>query len=494
MTERGVRHHARSFLIIPQSSFLFMRKRTLHFLHATLVFTVLLLLSVGVFTFRSLSRLIEQSDAVSHTNKVLFQTEQVISTMKDAELGQRGFLLTHDSVFVDIYTRAIQQQGEQLKIVDSLTNIRPQPVQRQRVRRLFHFAQQRNAHIQQILAASLQPERADYDLRIAALVKRGKVTMDSIRILGDSLQNTEQFLLAERIHAKERFSTNTLIMLALISFLAVMVFSGAFYFLIQEIKQRYNYELQLEKTVADLLRTNQDLEQFAYVVSHHLQEPLRKLQTFGNRLSQKYAVELKDDARFLMERMSSTAHQMQSLLTDLLVYTGLGQQADTSNFEANDLSELFQNVIIDQEKQIRELSAVVEWDQQTRSILGDAAQLELLFSHLLQNSLKFVAENRSPQISIHTFVMHGKEIPFATRSQRSVQFIKIIFADNGIGIDLEYRDKIFGLFQRLHPTDYPGTGVGLALCKRIVKHHNGYIHLADTVTGTTFHIYLPVSN
>jgi len=471
-----------------------MRKRTLQFLYTTLALTVLLLLSVGVFTFRSLSRLIEQSNAVSHTNEVLFQTEKALATMKDAELGQRGFLLTHDSVFLATYELATQQLVQQLNTVDSLTNMRPQPLQRQRVRRLFHFARQRDAHIKQILAASLQPARPDYELRITALVKRGKVTMDSIRILGDSLQNTEKLLLAERIHQKDRFSANTLVMLSLISLLAVIVFSGAFYFLIQEVKQRQNYERQLEKTVADLQRTNQDLEQFAYVVSHHLQEPLRKLQTFGNRLSQKHAVELKDDARFLMERMSSTAHQLQTLLADLLVYTELGHQAGTSSFKVFDLSEVFQKVVIEQENEIQELHATVEWDQQKCPIWGNMDQLELLFSHLLQNSLKFVAENRSPQISIHTFVLQGKEIPFATRSQRSVQFIKIIFADNGIGIDLEYRDKIFGLFQRLHPTDYTGTGVGLALCKRIVKHHNGYIHLADTATGTSFHIYLPISN
>jgi len=471
-----------------------MRKRTLQFLYTTLALTVLLLLSVGVFTFRSLSRLIEQSNAVSHTNEVLFQTEKALATMKDAELGQRGFLLTHDSVFLATYELATQQLVQQLNTVDSLTNMRPQPLQRQRVRRLFHFARQRDAHIKQILAASLQPARPDYELRITALVKRGKVTMDSIRILGDSLQNTEKLLLAERIHQKDRFSANTLVMLSLISLLAVIVFSGAFYFLIQEVKQRQNYERQLEKTVADLQRTNQDLEQFAYVVSHHLQEPLRKLQTFGNRLSQKHAVELKDDARFLMERMSSTAHQLQTLLADLLVYTELGRQAGTSSFQVFDLSEVFQKVIMEQENEIQELHATVEWDQQKSPIWGNMDQLELLFSHLLQNSLKFVAENRSPQISIHTFVLQGKEIPFATRSQRSVQFIKIIFADNGIGIDLEYRDKIFGLFQRLHPTDYTGTGVGLALCKRIVKHHNGYIHLADTATGTSFHIYLPISN
>jgi len=318
--------------------------------------------------------------------------------------------------------------------------------------------------------------------------------MDSIRVLGDSLQNTEKFLLVERIHQKDRFSANTLVMLAMISLLAILVFSVAFYFLIGEIKQRQNYERQREKIVADLERTNHDLEQFAYVVSHHLQEPLRKLQTFGDRLSQKHAGEQKDDARFLIERMSNTAHQMQSLLADLLVYTELGQQADTSNFEVFDLSEVFHKVIMDQENEIQELHATVEWDQQKRFILGDVARLELFFSHLLQNSLKFVAKNQSPQISIHTFIRQGKEIPFATRSQRSMQFIKIIFADNGMGIDLEYRDKIFGLFQRLHPTGYPGTGVGLALCKRIAKHHNGYIHLADTVTGTAFHIYLPFSN
>lgn len=489
-------------ILIPQSSYLnphpsslFMRKQTLQFLYASLAAAVLLLLSIGVFTFRSLRSLIEQSDAIAHTNKVLFQTEEVISTMKDAEIGQRGFILTHDSSFLKPYVDATQYLGRQLKLVDSLTNFRPQVVQRQRVRRLFYFAQQRDAHIKQLLAASLEPNRPDYDLRLIALLNRGKATMDSARIVVDSLQQTEKLLLEERIHHKDQLSANTLGLFTLISLLAVLMFSLAFYLLIQEIRRRQNYERQLEKTVSDLLRTNQDLEQFTYVVSHHLQEPLRKLQTFSTRLVQKHAIELGDNARFLMERMGSTANQMQTLMADLLVYTGLGLHGDTTDFEVQDLAVVFQKTVENHEKQLSAAKAMVQFDKQSWPVLGEMEQLELLFSHLLQNSLKFVVENQRPHISVHTFVITGEQMPFATQSQHDERFVKIVFTDNGIGIDMQYQDKVFGLFQRLHTADnYPGTGVGLAVCKRIVKRHNGSIHLAATEVGAAFHIYLPLAN
>jgi light-regulated signal transduction histidine kinase (bacteriophytochrome) len=319
--------------------------------------------------------------------------------------------------------------------------------------------------------------------------------MDSARIVVDSLQNTERILLAERIHQKDRLSNNTLGLLALISLLAVMMFSGAFYFLMLEIRRRQNYERQLEKTVSDLLRTNQDLEQFTYVVSHHLQEPLRKLQTFSTRLMQKHALELDDNARFLMERMSSTAIQMQTLMADLLVYTGLGLHGDTADFEVLDLAKVFQKMVKNHEKQLSSAKAIVQFDKISWQVRGDMEQLELLFSHLLQNSLKFARENQRPHISVHTFVTTGDQVPFATQKQHDERFVKIVFTDNGIGIDMQYQDKVFELFQRLHAAEnYPGTGVGLAVCKRIVKRHNGYIHLAETESGAAFHIYLPIEN
>lgn len=472
-----------------------MRKQTLQFLYATLAAAVLLLLSVGVFTFRSLRSLIEQSDAIAHTNKVLFQTEEVISTMKDAEIGQRGFILTHDSAFLKPYVDATQYLGQQLRMVDSLTNFRPLVVQRQRVRRLFYFAQQRDAHIKQLLAASLEPNSPDYDLRLIALLNRGKATMDSARIVVDSLQQTEKLLLAERTHQKDQLSANTLGLLTLISLMAVLMFSLAFYLLIQEVRRRQNYERQLEKTVSDLLRTNQELEQFTYVVSHHLQEPLRKLQTFSTRLMQKHALELDDNARFLMDRMSSTANQMQALMADLLIYTGLGLHGDAAGFEVLELTVVFQNMVKNHEKQLNAAKATVQFDQHSWPVRGDMEQLELLFSHLLQNSLKFAVENQAPHISVHTFVTTGEQMPFTTQSRRDERFVKIVFSDNGIGIDQQYQDKVFGLFQRLHAAEnYSGTGVGLAVCKRIVKRHNGYIYLAASESGAAFLIYLPLAN
>ncbi|MBC7777074.1 MAG: CHASE3 domain-containing protein [Phycisphaerae bacterium] len=469
-----------------------MRRRTLQFMYFVLGATVLLLVSIGFFAFRSLENLIEESNLVEHTSHVLFQSEQVISILRETESSQRGFIITHDSCFLGSYLETSEQVLPQIGTMDSLLNISPQSMQRERLKRLNHFVIIRLASLRQSLSVASEPPSADQQLRLMARLERGRATMDSVLILLDSMENTEKILLTERVYQKKLLSGDTLGLLTLISMLAIGLFSLAFYSVIQEVIRRQRYEQELKKTVEDLWRSNQDLEQFAYVTSHHFQEPMRKLQTFGNRLMQKYGEALSADTGFLVERMNDLAGQMQLLLDDLLIYTGVGARVNVTSFETLDLSKVFQRVIDTHQRQIGEAGAIIQLDAQPCNIRGNSAQLELLFSQLLQNSLKFVQQNRSPVISIHTFAVPGKEILGSVQEESKKEFVKIVFSDNGIGIESKYYDKVFELFQRLHPKDYPGTGAGLAICKQIVRHHNGYILLSESKIGTTFNLYLPI--
>lgn len=471
-----------------------MHKYTLRFLYIILGATVLLLLSIGIFAFLSLRNLVEEGDLVAHTNEVLFRSEEVVSTMKDAETGQRGFMITKDSVFLEPYHLAIAELGKQLMLVEALINLNPQDVQKARMVRLSRFARQRSAHLQHSLEIALEPFSPDRDMRLMATLRVGKVTMDSVRIIVNEIQATEKELLEERTKQKNRVTSNTMGWLLLISILAIGLFSAAFYFIIIEVVKRYRYERLLEKMVADLQRTNHDLEQFTFVASHHLQEPLRKMQTFSNRLEQKHAAELNPDARFLMARMNDSAQKMQVLLEDLLAYTGLSPEVGKAEMKPLNLADVIGQALKNQAAHIQTTKASLAWEKEPWKILGEESQLGLLFGHLLHNSLKFVSENALPEISIHTFATKGAEIEGVAEAQMNMDFVKIVFADQGIGIHWEYREKIFGLFQRLHHSnDYPGTGLGLAICARVVQNHNGIIRLAETPKGTTFHIFLPLA-
>jgi signal transduction histidine kinase len=470
-----------------------MRRHTLQFMYFVLAATVMLLISIGFFAFRSLEDLINESYLVEHTNNVLFQSEQLISLIREAESNQRGFILTKDSAFLQPHLQTTQKVAPQLKILDSLLNISPLPIQQQRLKRLNDFVLMRMVSMRHTIELASEPQGEDHQLRLLARLQRGRATMDSVRILLDSMGNTEKILLKERIHQKKILSADTIRLLTLISLMAIGLFSLAFYLVIQEVIRRHKYEQQLEKTVEDLRRTNQDLEQFAFVTSHHLQEPSRKLQTFGDRLLQKYGGELSEDTRFLVERMNGLANHMQALLDDLIKFTTIGAGTGMADFEKLDLSNVFKKVFDAHEKQINAANAVVYVDTQIWSIEGNFAQLELLFTQLLQNSLKFVLPNQSPIISVDTFSVLGEQIPGSMEDESQKKFVKIVFSDNGIGIEAKYHEKVFELFQRLHHyNDYSGTGVGLAICKQIVRHHNGYIQLVESKIGTTFNLYLPI--
>ncbi|MDP1813324.1 MAG: CHASE3 domain-containing protein, partial [Leadbetterella sp.] len=193
--------------------------------------------------------------------------------MRDAESCQRGYIITRDSIFLQSHLEKLQQTAPQMRTLDSLLSISPLPIQRLRLKRLNDFVIIRLASLGHTLAVADEEHNEDQQLRLMARVNRGRAIMDSVRILLDSMGDTEKILLEERIQQKNLLSKDTLGLLTLISMLAIGLFSLAFYSVIQEMIRRHRYEQQLEKTVEDLRRTNYDLEQFAFVTSHHIQEP-----------------------------------------------------------------------------------------------------------------------------------------------------------------------------------------------------------------------------
>lgn len=241
--------------------------------------------------------------------------------------------------------------------------------------------------------------------------------------------------------------------------------------------QLYKNQEDLERRIVDLNRSNYELEQFAHVASHDLQEPLRKIFYNSDVIQKRYSSGLEPGAQRLLQGMAGAAGRMKELINDLLSYSQLNQQALT--MEEINLNAVVDSVLKDFEPTIADKSATITVGD-LPPIVGNFNRIRQLFTNLISNSLKYVKTDTSPIISINAEILNGQ--------------VSLRVRDNGIGFSTEYKDKIFGLFERLHTrNEFPGTGIGLAICKRIVEMHNGTIN-ADSVQGeyANFEITLPV--
>ncbi|HYG49318.1 MAG TPA: ATP-binding protein, partial [Flavobacteriales bacterium] len=242
--------------------------------------------------------------------------------------------------------------------------------------------------------------------------------------------------------------------------------------------------------LANLEIQNSELEQFAYVASHDLQEPLRKIQTFTELIQENY-----DDKEFVityLKKLDSSATRMAALVKSLLEYSRLSKHTITMETEPVDLNFVLSEVREDFELLISEKNARI-MSEPLPFVNGNHVQLRQLFYNLIGNSLKFSSEN--PLIEITAAVVGKDSIPDAPKILTKHEYIRISFKDNGIGFEKQYNKTIFSLFKRLHSkNEYEGTGIGLAICKKIVENHNGYIcAISELGKGAVFNVYLPNS-
>ena len=252
---------------------------------------------------------------------------------------------------------------------------------------------------------------------------------------------------------------------------------------------------QLENSVIDLQRSNNNLEQFAYVASHDLQEPLRKIQAFGDILQSQYASVIGDSGADMIGRMQSAAARMQVLIKDVLAYSRITTKRETAG--PVDLNQVMSEVLTDLDNAIADKQATVTVDP-LPTVRGDNAQLRQLFQNLISNALKFTKTDpaaASPAITITTHRACGRDLPGMTLlpADADQSFHLIELTDNGIGFDPHQAERIFQVFQRLHSrTAYQGTGIGLAIVQKVVENHNGYIIAEGRPgEGATFRIALP---
>jgi signal transduction histidine kinase/CHASE3 domain sensor protein len=256
-----------------------------------------------------------------------------------------------------------------------------------------------------------------------------------------------------------------------------------------DITDEHLLNIKLQEHNNELVKINKELASFNHVASHDLQEPLRKILTFISRISESDKAALSESGKEYIIKVETSAKRMRVLIDDLLLFSRTN--TTKKEFVKSDLNELFENVKSELAVIIDDKKATIN-SEKLPSLDVIPYQIEQLFINLIGNSLKYSQPGIPPQIFIDSEEILSNEYP-EIMNQPFRKFYKITFTDNGMGFDPQFKDNIFVLFQRLHSkTEYPGTGIGLAICKKIVENHRGYI-IADSEPGkgSVFTVFLP---
>jgi signal transduction histidine kinase len=445
---------------------------------------LLILIFVGVLSYRSMAQSDEDRQWVTHTRLVMETLDAILINLLDVETGVRGYILTGEGSYLEPYNFALDRARQNVKDVRELTQ--DNPVQQWELDRLEPLISERleTARKQIEIRAQRGAAAGAESMRTGV----GRQLMDQVREGLAAMKREEERLLKQRTEQAAISSRNTRAVIVAGEVLAVAFLCLAGIVVGQEIGQRRRAEEEvralnadLEKRVADrtaelnerardLARSNSELQQFAYVASHDLQEPLRMVASFTQLLAKRYGEKLDDDARDFINFAVDGATRMQTLISDLLNYSRVGTQGKP--LVPTDSNALLRRVVESLQFSIEESGATIVSDS-LPMVMADPQQLGQLFQNLLTNAMKF----------------HGAEPPHVRIStERNGDEWRFSFQDNGIGISQEHADRIFIIFQRLHTkTEYPGTGIGLAICKKIVERHGGRIWIEPSPgSGTTF--------
>jgi light-regulated signal transduction histidine kinase (bacteriophytochrome) len=250
------------------------------------------------------------------------------------------------------------------------------------------------------------------------------------------------------------------------------------------------YEEELKNYIKQLEYSNKELEQYAYAASHDLQEPLRKIRTFGSFLEETQLNKLDDKGKDYLNKIVKSAERMSTLINDILTFSSLKNEAE---FVETDLNAIVRNILQDFELLISQKGAEVKVGPLPQ-IQAVPLHMNQLFYNLINNALKFSHPERNPMIEISSRLLTKEEVIRHPALRPNMTYYEITVSDNGLGFEQAMAEQIFGLFKRLGDRQtFPGSGIGLALCRKVVLNHHGVIYAkGEEGKGASFHIVLPV--
>ncbi|MFO1497439.1 MAG: ATP-binding protein [Verrucomicrobiota bacterium] len=435
--------------------------------------SVTIMAMVGFVAAGNLKLLKEATFWRKHTLQAILATQVLENELIDLQRGMRGYVTLGDTNALAAFRRSARLAGEQLEqltrlVKDNESQVRKLAELTTTVRKLVSYDSEL------ISLYDRQGPQVSYQSDLAG---QGRALFGAVHETLRSFIDTERGLLDVRDAAEERSHQSTERLLLTGCALAAVLILIANYMATRELSHRRRAESKLARRADALRRSNAELEQFAYVASHDLREPLRAVSGFTQILKRKSEGQLDEQSIQLMDRIVQAAKRMGAVIDDLLALSRIG--GDHLRFVSCELERPLKRALENLSVVISETGAEVQ-SGALPLLPIDASQITLLFQNLISNAIKF-CRDRTPKVSIQ-----------ATRGTEPGWW-QISVRDNGIGIDQKHFAKIFVIFQRLHSREaYPGTGIGLAICRKIVEQHHGRIWLdSDLGVGTTFHFTLP---
>jgi signal transduction histidine kinase len=445
------------------------------------------------FAFRAVTSLLESDYWVEHTWRTISQVERIMSSAKDAETGNRGYLITGDDDYLQPYYSATRDLPTEINQFQALTS--DNPSQQHRITEMRAIVEQRLALLQQ--GIDLRRSGSTDAVRLFVLSGTGKTEMDHLRRIADDMESEENKLLALRMATVQSNSTRARYAVALASALDFLLIVLMFRYFRRERQLRIAAEVtgvrlavahaeteeraeeirslnatleeRIKLRTAELESINRELEAFSYSVSHDLRAPLRTIDGFSLALEEDYATAVDETGRDYIHRVRKSVQRMGLLIDALLQLSRITRAESVREFF--DISQLALSVasLLIEENPDRDITFNIEPNLQTA---GDPKLLRIALENLLGNAVKFSSR------------MPSTIVDFGWDKEKKAWFVR----DNGAGFDMFYADKLFTAFNRLHgDKDFKGSGIGLATVARVIHRHHGDIW-ADSVInhGATF--------
>lgn len=440
----------------------------------SLAVALALLCLISYITYNSITQFVASSRLVDHTQIVIKQINQLLLEIKDAEAGQRGYLMTGEKKFLKTYHDISLRLPSEIFLLNAL--VEDNPEQQDAALEFDSLLGQMMHQLRLGLLKEGREKGLDRKKIIVMSESERLQLMTQIRQQADRMISNEELLLYRRSGVVEAKAIATKNWILLGNLFAAVLLLFAFFVILYEIEQRKKTQRAIEKSAAQLELTNKELESFSYSVSHDLRSPLRAIDGYSRIFEEDYADTLDDEGRRLLAVIRSSSKKMGVLIDDLLAFSQMGRKrVEPTRVDMDALvDDVWSEVCQHAQKDGLSLQKTA-----LPTIWGDRALLRQVLVNLLSNAVKYSGNQAQPKIEVAA-LDKGQEIVYSVR-------------DNGVGFDMRFYNKLFGVFQRLHTEqEFPGTGVGLAIAHRVVVRHGGRIWAESVLgEGTVFYFSLP---